>query len=489
MSENTTANVPKDKPNGKKSITKNVALSMLAQAVSLVASFIIGFLVPKFIPEIEYSYWQTYTLYVGYTGVMHLGLLDGLVLRYAKYNYDELSKPHVRSQFQVVLAFTSVCGIATVLIAALFTRGIPLCIVGLVSVGMVTKNIVTYTTYTFQCTNRIKYYAGMVIIQRMTYSLVIVALLLARVGDFYWYCIADLIGDVVAFSVGALKNRGMYFGKALPAKDCLTEVGANISCGILLLISNLAAGLIVSGAKMMIQWHWGTLMFGKIAFAFSVSNLFLTFVTAISVVLFPSLKRMQEEELPELYGKIRGAISPLLMAAMLLYFPVCKILQLWLPKYSASLVYLGILLPIIVFSSKVSLLTNNYLKAYRKERLMLFINVASVVVGMALFYLSAYVLDKLELLLYFVVLIIMVRSIISEVAVGWVIHKTFWKDFVIETLMTAGFILSVRLPSSLWVGCAVYAGLLAVYFIINRKSVMAMLHALRHSLRKKGKDI
>ncbi len=472
----------------KKSITKNVIFSILAQAVSLMASFIIGFLVPKFIPELEYSYWQTYTLYVGYTGIMHLGLLDGLVLRYSKYNYDELSKPHVRSQFQIVLAFTSVCGIATVLITSAFTRGIPLYIVGLVSVGMVTKNIVTYTTYTFQCTNRIKYYAGLVIIQRMTYSLIIIFLLLAKVENFYWYCIADLIGDLVAFLVGALKNRGMYFGKALPIKECLFEVRANISCGVLLLISNLAAGLIVSGAKMMIQWHWGTLLFGKIAFAFSVSNLFLTFVTAISVVLFPSLKRMQEEELPELYGKIRSAISPLLMAAMLLYFPVCKILQLWLPKYSASLVYLGILLPIIVFSSKVSLLTNNYLKAYRKERLMLVINVVSVVVGIALFYLSAYVLNRLELLLYCVVLIIMASSIASEVVVGRVIHKTFLKDFVIESLMTAGFIASVRL-FPLWIGCAVYAGLLTVYFIINRKSVVAMLNALRNSLRKKGKDI
>ena len=462
----------------KKSITKNVFFSILAQAISLIASFIIGFLVPKFIPELEYSYWQTYTLYVGYTGIMHLGLLDGLVLRYSKYNYDELSKPHVRSQFQIVLAFTSVCGIATVLITSAFTRGIPLYIVGLVSVGMVTKNILTYTTYTFQCTNRIKYYASLIIIQRMTYSLIIVFLLLAKVGNFYWYCIADLVGDMVAFSVGALKNKGMYFGKALPIKECLFEVRANISCGVLLLISNLAAGLIVSGAKMMIQWHWDTLLFGKIAFAFSVSNLFLTFVTAISVVLFPSLKRMQEEELPELYGKIRSAISPLLMAVMLLYFPVCKILQLWLPKYSASLVYLGILLPIIVFSSQVSLLTNNYLKAYRKERLMLVINVVFVAVGMVLFYLSAYVLDNLELLLYCVVLIIMVRSVISEVVVGKVIHKTFLKDFVIESLMTAGFIASVRL-FPLWIGCAVYAGLFVVYVFFHRESMKAIWRMAR----------
>ena len=137
--------------------------------------------------------------------------------------------------------------------------------------------------------------------------------------------------------------------------------------------------LLIGSAKMIVQWRWDELVFGKVSFAFSVSNLFLAFVTAISVVLFPSLKRMNQEDLPAVYKKIRGAVSPLLFFAMLFYFPGCVILRAWLPRYAESLRYLGILLPIIVFASKVSLLTNNYLKAYRKENLMLKINVFSIV--------------------------------------------------------------------------------------------------------------
>lgn len=238
---------------------------------------------------------------------------------------------------------------------------------------------------------------------------------------------------------------------------------------------------------MVIQWQWDTLKFGKVAFAFSVSNLFLTFVTAISVVLFPSLKRMQEDELPALYGKIRNAISPLLFVAMLLYFPLSKILTLWLPKYTASLVYLGILLPIIIFSSKVSLLTNNYLKAYRKEKLMLIVNVASVVLGMSLFVLFAYGFNHLELLLYSVVFIIMVRSIASEIAVSMLIHQKFYKEFAMELLMTVGFIISVQL-FRLWIGCAVYAAMLVVYLAVNWKNLSHMLHAANSIFHTKEKQ-
>ena len=53
----------------------------------------------------------------------------------------------------------------------------------------------------------------------------------------------------------------------------------------------------------------------------------------------------------------------------------------WIPAYAVSLQYLAILVPIVVFSSKVNLLTNNYLKVYRKEKSMLLVNLVSVALG------------------------------------------------------------------------------------------------------------
>ena len=246
---------------------------------------------------------------------------------------------------------------------------------------------------------------------------------LSQSNDFYWYCIADLFGDVFGIFLGAIFNRGMYFGKGIPIKECLKECWINVSAGIMLMVANFSSSLLVGGAKMMIQWRWDELVFGQVSFSFSVSNLFLTFVTAISVVLFPSLKRMKEENLPDIYTKIRNIISPLLFFAMIVYFPGCWILEKWLPNYSDSLVYLGILLPIIIFSSKVSLLTNNYLKAYRKEKLMLVINVASVLFGMAIFAIGAYILNDLEFVLYSLVAVIMLRSVASEIAVTRIIKR------------------------------------------------------------------
>jgi len=448
-------------------------MAIFAQAISVVASVVVGMIVPKFIDEYQYAYWQTFILYFGYIGLIPLGILDGLILRYSQYDYQNLNKSKIAAQFRILFVWTvfvaCVIACASIFVSNITAKQVML----LLALACVIHIFYAYNYDLFQITNRINYYAIAIVIQRLIYVGLIVLLLILKVNNFGWFCIAELIGEIVVSLVFLRKNAGLFFTKGEIFRDAIKETTINISSGLLLTISNFSAGFLISGAKMVIQWRWDELVFGKVSFAFSLTNVFLTFITAISVVLFPSLKRMKEEELPNLYGNIRGAISPILVAALILYFPLVKILNLWLPKYSQSLVYLGILLPIIIYSSKVSLLTNNYLKAYRKEKLMLIINVACVAVGFLMAFVSAYVINDLNILLYSVVLIIMARSIISEIAVMKVIAKKRYFDFVAEFIMTVIFIVAVRY-FSFWIGLAVYAVALVVYCIVYRRSIVGI---------------
>ena len=460
-----------------KKFARNVALSVIAQIISLSVSFILTLIVPKFIDELQYAYWQTYVLYVGYVGVLHFGLLDGLVLRYSKLDYDEIEKGRVLSQFLFMLAILLTIITAVVMTVLFCVHGTNQTLFILVAVGMLTKNIVTYGSYMFQITNRISKYVILVISQRLAYGCIVVLLLVLHVNDFYWYCIADLCSDCVAIFIAMLFNREVFFGKPIRIGGALKELKTNISAGIILMLANWSAMLMTSGAKMIIEWRWDELVFGKVSFAFSVSNVFLVFITAISVVMFPSLQRVEESKLPAMYKSIRNILSPLLFFVMAFYFVGCWILEQWLPNYAQSLQYLGILLPIIIFSSKVTLLTNNYLKVYRKEKQMLLANAVSIAVGIALFLLCAYVFNNLYALLCCVVFVVMLNSVLSEIFVMRTIHVKIVKDFFIEFAMTIGFILCASFLS-LWVGFAVYAGLLAVYAIINYKSILAIIRRI-----------
>ncbi|MCM1438250.1 MAG: lipopolysaccharide biosynthesis protein [Roseburia sp.] len=467
-----------------KKFAQNVAISLAVQIVSLIVSFVLQLIVPKFIDKGQYAYWQTYVLYVGYVGVLHFGLLDGLVLRYSKYDYEELDKARLRSQFQILLIFTSAITLITALVSAFALGGVYRYIVIFVAVGIITKNVVTYSSYMLQITNRIGKYAILIIAQKVVYGLIVVVLLALHVNDFKFYCLADLCGDAAAIVIGLFFNRGLYFGKPIAPKPAFKELKINVASGIILMMANWSSMLMIGGAKMIVQWRWDELLFSDVSFAFAVSNVFLVFVTAISVVLFPSLKRLDEDKLPQMYKNIRNIISPFLFIVMIFYFAGCWVLKRWLPAYAVSLKYLGILLPLIIFSSKVSLLTNNYLKVYRKEKLMLLANVISIALGAALFVLCAYVFNSVYALLACVVFVIMFNSVLSEIFVMKTIRVKFVKDFIIEALTTVAFILCASLLN-LWQGCLAYLGVIAVYCAVNYKSIAEMFKTLT---RKKAPE-
>lgn len=457
-----------------KRIAKNLTYSVLAQGISLATSFVLGFIVPKFISPYQYAYWQTYVLYITYVGVLHFGLLDGLVLRYSQYDYEQLDKPRIRSQFRLLFTFLLICSCVTFIFAVRLFEEPNTSIIALIAVGIIIKNLLTYASYTFQITNRINRYATLIVIDRVIYAVLIIILLLLKVDNFIWYCIVDLASDLIGVLLTAVYSRDLYFGPMISLVEGCREVKRNLSAGAFLMLSNFSNNLLMGSARMVVQWHWSVLVFGQISFSFSLSNIFLVFITAISVVLFPSLKRMDQNELPLLYEKIRNVVTPLLNVGLLLFFPGSFILKIWLPQYQDSLVYLGVLLPIVVYLSKTSLLTNNYLKAYRKEKALFLINISTLVIAFITFLGSAYFLDNLNILIYSIVGMIVFKSIITEIVIMKVLKINLYKDFIIEGLMTIVFIISTQYCSFIN-GLFLYFFAILVYLFINWRNIVQIM--------------
>lgn len=453
-----------------KQIKKNIGLSIIAQVISLTVSFIMNLIFPKFVSEYQYALWQTYLLYIGYVGILHFGLLDGIVLRYSKYDFDELDKPRMRSQFKCLLVITSIFCLIAIICTNIFFESEMRLVFIMTAIGIVTRTMFNYVSYSFQITNRIKYYAEMIIGYRLFYGCGVILMLIFGFHEFYFFCIVDLCSDVFGILFSAHHNKGMYWGSSLKIRDTFVEAKKNISAGIMLMLSNWSSFLLTGSARLIIQWHWDKIIFGKISFAFSITNLFLTFVTAISVVLFPSLKRTEKDNLPGLYKKIRNILNPVLIVILIFYYPGCWILKKWLPIYSDSLTYLGILLPILIFSTKVSLLTNNYLKALRKEKTMLAINIVSVGIAIGLFSFNAYIVNNLELLLISIVIAIMFCSVLAETVVMKTLNIFSIKNFGAEIIMTVIFVMTSMLFSQI-MGLLIYAMAVIVFLFLNRKSI------------------
>lgn len=447
-----------------KGLLKNISMTLFVQVISFAVSLVLNLIMPKYISEIDYSYWQTFLLYVGYVPLLHLGFPGGLLLHYGQYDYNELDKPLIRSLFSVFFVFELFFSLVILIITHFVDNDIAKIILFFVGICVVLNNVYIYTSYTFQLTNRISKYAFLILCEKLCLGVGVVLLICSKkiclINVLYVYIGASIVSNLWGF----FNNKGLYFGSFFPLKNTLVQFKRILSSGFILLIAALSSNFIVGGAKMVVQWRYDAFVFGQLSFAFSVSNLFLTFVAAASIALFPSIKRINVVDLPDFYESIRKKMSILLLFVLILYYPGRNLLQLWLPNYSSGLVYLGILMPIIVFSSKVTLLTDNYLKAYRKERLMFCINVVSVVVAFLSYLVCAYLLDNLNLLFCSLVLVVMLRSIISEIFVMRLINKSFLKDFVVEFIMVSLFLIS-SINLSLEKGFVFYLFFLLVYIV------------------------
>lgn len=467
-----------------KKVAKNMLLSIGVQVFSLLVGFILNLIVPKYISELDYSNWQTFLLYSQYLSMLHFGFLDGFILRYSQYDYNELDKKSVRTQYYIIMLIDFVLSIILVAVAFTVFSGTIRVMCILLSLSICIEITFNFVSFAFQTTNRIKEYAKYVFVFRGIYCVFTIVCLVFGLGEYYWFCIVYLLSVVSVIVYFCLRyNSELFIGRLSSKNEAFSELKTTLFAGIWLMISAYAANFLVDSGKMIIQWKWDQLVFGKISLAFSLTSFVLQFVTAISVVLFPSMKRMDTEKLPDMYMTIRNTISPILFFALVFYFPGSVILRMWLPKYNESIIYLGILMPIIIYTSKVSLLTNNYLKAYRKERQLFIINVASVICAILTFLFIAYVIKDIKTILVAIVFFIMLRSIVSEIVVTKLIGKKLTVDFIVEILITAIFIVCVWVLS-LWTAFAVYFTVFILYCIWKRKEIGSILLKLKRFNKK-----
>lgn len=453
----------------KNTFKKNLILSIIVQVVSLILGAVISLILPKMISEVEYANFQLYALYVGYVGIFHFGIIDGLILRYSQYNYEELDKEKIKSQLFVVLFITFVIAMIVIIISILFMSRDYMYIFILVAIALVIKNVFAYASYVFQMTNLINKYALLIVLEKVFYAFFVIFFLFLKKDNFVYYVLSDLIGCVLAIIICSMSTRRLFYGFGFNIKESIIEAARNAYAGSFLLISNLSSTLLLGIAKQMIEIKFGILTFGKISFSFSLTTLFLTFISAVSIVFFPSLKRMDEKDMPNVYIKTRNMISPFLIFVMILYFPGVFILEKWVPAYSESLKYLGILLPMIIYTSKEALLTNNYYKAYRKEKTMLVINVLSIILGVLLFIVGI-VLDDVIIFLYMILISLIARSIISEIYIFKIIKKHVVLDHIYEIISTVIFIICA-FYMDLWIGFIFYVIFLIIYLIVNFKKI------------------
>ncbi|WP_367294544.1 oligosaccharide flippase family protein [Latilactobacillus sakei] len=444
-----------------KQVLKNFSYTIFSNLLSLVVSTLVVLIVPKLIGIDDYGYWQVYLFYTTYVGLFHLGWFDGIYLRYGGAHYSDLNKSIFNSQIVLALIVETVFSIIIIIYSFFITDKNMSYIVVTTAITMVIMNMGQLFLYILQITNQIRKYALFTVIGRASYMFLIILILLLGVRSFRILILADLISRVCSLVFGIYACRELVFRKLKITIVDLKEAETNILVGIKLLIANFSSNLVVGVIRLGIQRFWGVAVFGQISLTLNISNLLMTFIGAISLVLFPTLRRIKSN-VEEVYSNLRIILITLLLCGLLLYFPIQFILPMWLPKYKDSLIYMAILFPMCLFDGKFEILINTFMKSLRLEKALLYLNISSVVFSGIITMLNILYLKNLTVMMFSIVLVLAVRSTIGELIIWKILKIREYRQLSLEVIIVGVFISSTWYLN-LWLGLMIYLVVLISY--------------------------
>lgn len=463
----------------KRLIFKNLVYSISANLLSLLVSIILVLILPNLLGETAYGYLQLYLFYTTYVGFFHLGWIDGIYLRIGGKEYGQLEGQLYATQFIVLMIFELMVGVMIVVFANVFVPNVNrLHVIVLTCICMVIYIAKNYTTYILQATNRIKPYAIVTLIEKIIFAVIIIAAWVFRLGNYELIAIGDILGKLISTMVSLKYCKEILFCRLGNWKRTFQEIWINLSVGCKLLLANVAALLVNGIVRFAIERFWSIEVFGKVSLSMSLSNMLMVFISAISVVVFPMLKRMDEDKLGETYELIRNFLMIILLAALVFYYPAKHILTLFLPTYAESLKYMALMFPVCIFDSKISLLVNTYLKALRKEKTILIINISVVIVSMISTYFTVYIMHSLEMAVVSIVILMALQCAIAELYLSKYLGIDVIVDMVMEWILVTIFILASWFIDS-WISMAIYFAAFIIYCIIKRDKIKSLIKVLR----------
>ncbi len=470
----------------KRKFIKDFFLVFASNGIGLLLSLVMNIILPIIFKDsvAAYGYVQLYLLYVSYYYIFDFGLCNGVYLIEGGKEYSTLNRSLYSGQFWALGISQVIVGIVISVLAALFVSdGNKQFVIFIVAVNIVFMQLRTLLLMIDQATNRIKEYSNAIIICKLLNTIVILLALLFGIRDHKLLIVLLTVGEVASCIYAGKDCKELLLCKPESFLLIWHEIKNNIRAGFSILISGLSSMLMMGFTRLAIEEQWGIEMFAKVSFTIGLSNMFMLFINAVSVVLYPQMKRTSDEKYITLYDQMRNILMLLLITALLLYYPVRLLLEYILPEYHESLSYMAVLLPICLYSSKMALLLQTYMKVLRLERKLMKVNLIALLVAATATVISVFLLNDLTLSVLSILLSQAFRTIYAELILSKHIRIHVVRDIVYESAITVVFVLANWLIGG-WLGMGIYFIVLLLYILLKYNGIKELLQTLLHRSHK-----
>jgi len=445
----------------KRSTLKEIISVTISNLCIVFSGVFVGFLIPKILGVTEYGYYKIFTLYTTYIGIFSFGISEGLYLKYSGVKYENLDLKGIRFYTRLVALLQVLIAIVLSIIAVFYLPGEYKFIFIALSIYLTALNITTYYQYIAQMTMRFRDYSARNLIKSvLTICSVILMYIIYRAQgknllSYRYYLFFVLCISTVLLVMYIIKFREATFGVADNWKDKHTELADLIKKGIPFVVATLCSTLILGIDRQFVSIGFDTSTYGIYAFAYNMLSLVTVCTSAISTVLYPTLKQSKEGQINEKFPVLVTFVSVFVFVALNSYFPLKVFVNWFLPQYVDSLEIFRIAFPGLAFSAAISVVMQNYYKLLDKNTLYFFINLLVLGLSVITNFIAYHFWKTPTSISWASIFTLVIYYLIAEI---YFIknYKIHWKKNIIYILVMSALFYLITTIDNNYVGSTIY---------------------------------
>lgn len=465
------------------SFSSDVLIYSFGQGLLLIFGFIQSLIIPKYLSTTDYGYWQLFLLYTTYTGILHFGFLDGILVRWAGKDLEALREEIPTSFRFILLEQGFIVGILVMIVGLIDIPSKKIALAVLANASIV--NILTFFLFIAQATKRFKLVTAANIGRGLLFIAFILLIFFSGYFSYFSLILATMATGIIIVFLFAFHIRNCLFFQSNCSKSLIQYGKENIGIGIFVLLGNFTAIIFATIDRLIVGYFFPITQFAIYAFAVTMCSLATVFLQAVAQVFFPYLSGSSTETRTKAYGLLKPTLVIFWAAVLAIYFPFSVLIRYYLPHYSNSLPLMAILLCTIGFSGQINILHANFFKVYRKQRAYFFLAGISLIGAGALNLLVASLLGTLKAIAFTAIISFSIWYLVNEVALRHIVAVPV-REIVRFALIIGSYIgafLSTYEVAETWIiGFCIYglffAGITVVCLRRETERLWKMIHEI-----------
>lgn len=456
-------------------LSKGILQVILANIINLIISIGNGFLLPKFLSVESYASLKTFLLYTSYIGILHLGYIDGVYIKYGGRAINEIPIEQYAYEKKVLALFQLGMTLPIILVASFLEDA---CLL-FAAISVLPINMVCFFKFIYQATGEFREYRYITNLSAiLIFILNVIFLFIVRTDYSLYYIGIQVVVSFVVWIYYERKNR-VIIGNELSLKKIWSQLNENIHLGIIIMLGNFMGLWITSIDRWFVKFFYSVAEFAYYSFAVTMLRLINVVVTAFSVTLYNFFCKKPTDD--EISG-VRKFVLIIGAGIIAIIFPLNFVIQTYLDKYVSALPIIRVL-----FTAQFILIGVNaiYLNLYKALNLQ-----KKYLMRMFIITILAFCSNGIIGYLWTDIIAYAVATLLTSLI--WLIlcqidlpkYKMNKNEWVYLLLTVSGYFICNCF--NVWLGMFIYAGwVLIETFLLFPKDVKLLLEMLFGMIHRK----